>query len=158
MILNTMSSIKMVCFNTVNGKYCYIITVVFPSLRSGTRDVRTSSSLCFSAASHPSSHTVNGRYCCNQIYWKNTIWILLCFNTASGKYCCNWQIGMGSHITNIMGFNTASGKYCCNGINGYIMAPICVFQYRKRQVLLQRQKSSWVDGSILYATFQYRKR
>ena len=54
-----------VCFNTVNGKYCYIITFVFPSFQSGTRDVRASSSLCFSAASHPSSHTVNGKYCRN---------------------------------------------------------------------------------------------
>ena len=52
-------------FNTVNGKcYCFI-TSVFPSFQSGTRDVRTSSSLCPSAVSHPSAHTVNGKYCCN---------------------------------------------------------------------------------------------
>ena len=52
-------------FNTASGKYYYFITFVFPSLRSGTRDVRASSSLRSSAASHPSSHTASGRYCCN---------------------------------------------------------------------------------------------
>ena len=52
-------------FNTASGKYIHSIIFVFPSLRSGTRDVRTSSSLCSSAASHPSSHTVNSKYCCN---------------------------------------------------------------------------------------------
>ena len=52
-------------FNTASGRYCYFITFVFPSLWSGNRDVRTSSSLRSSAASHPSSHTPSGRYCCN---------------------------------------------------------------------------------------------
>ena len=37
------------CFNTASGKHCYFITFVFPSLRSGTRDVQASSSLCSSA-------------------------------------------------------------------------------------------------------------
>ena len=50
-------------FNTASGKHCYFITFVFPSLRSGTRDVRASSSLRSSAASHPSSYTASGRYC-----------------------------------------------------------------------------------------------
>ena len=36
-------------FNTASGRYCYFITFVFPSLWSGTRDVRTSSSLHSSA-------------------------------------------------------------------------------------------------------------
>ena len=53
------------CFNTVNGKHYCPITFVLPSLRSGTWDVRPSSSLCSSAASHPSAHTVNGKDCCN---------------------------------------------------------------------------------------------
>ena len=53
------------CFNTASDRYCYFITFVFPFLRSGTRDVQASSSLCSSASSHPSSHTPNDRYCCN---------------------------------------------------------------------------------------------
>ena len=57
-------------FNTASGKHCYFITFVFPSLRSGTRDVRSSSSLRSSAASHPSSHTASGRYCCNLRWWR----------------------------------------------------------------------------------------
>ena len=57
---NGMSKAK--SFNTVNGEHCYFITFVFPSFQSGTRDVRSSSSLRSSAASHPSSHTVNGKY------------------------------------------------------------------------------------------------
>ena len=56
-------------FNTASGRYCYFITFVFPSFQSGTRDVQTSSSLCSSAASHPSSHTASGRYCCNTSCW-----------------------------------------------------------------------------------------
>ena len=75
------------CFNTANSKYCYLITFVFPSLRSGTRDVRTSSSRCSSAASHPSSHTVNGKYCCNWIKIKDSSLIKKSFNTVNGKYC-----------------------------------------------------------------------
>ena len=67
-----MEGTKGCCFNTASGKHCYFITFVFPSLRSGTRDVRASSSLCSSAASHPSSHTASGRYCCNPWNsWKN---------------------------------------------------------------------------------------
>ena len=54
-------------FNTASGRYCYFITFVFPFLRSGTKDVRASSSLRSSAASHPSSHTASGKkHCCNQ--------------------------------------------------------------------------------------------
>lgn len=72
---------------TVNSKYYSIITFVFSSLWSGTRDVQTSSSLCSSAASHPSSHTVNGKYCCNLLSaLYSRLW---CFNTTSGRHCCN---------------------------------------------------------------------
>ena len=39
----------MKCFNTASGRYIHSILFVFPSLRSGTRDVRTSSSLRSSA-------------------------------------------------------------------------------------------------------------
>ena len=52
-------------FNTASGRHFHSILFVFPSLRSGTRDVRPSSSLCSSAASHPSSHTASGKHCCN---------------------------------------------------------------------------------------------
>ena len=60
-----LSQFRRCSFNTASGKYCYFITFVFPSLWSGTRDVRASSSLCFSTASHPSSHTASGKHCCN---------------------------------------------------------------------------------------------
>ena len=76
-------------FNTASGKYCYFITFVLPSLRSGTCDVWTSSSLCSSAVSHSAAHTVNGRCCCNlMMVWHITI-MSGCFNTASGRCCCN---------------------------------------------------------------------
>ena len=74
---------------TVNGRYYYLITFVFPSLRLGTRDVRTSSSLCSSAVSHPSSHTVNGKCCCNKGMSLVSQCYLLGFNTVNGRYCCN---------------------------------------------------------------------
>ena len=54
-------------FQYQNGKHCYFISFVLPSLRSGTWDVRTSSSLRSSAVAHPSAHTVNGRCCCKYI-------------------------------------------------------------------------------------------
>ena len=53
-------------FNTASGKYFH--SIVFPSLRSETRDMRTSSSLRSSATSHPSSHTASARCCCNFRY------------------------------------------------------------------------------------------
>ena len=129
---------KLCRFNTVSGKRCYFITFVFPSLRSGTRDVRTSSSLHSSAASHPSSHTASGKHCCNialnvlfisQMKWG--------FNTASGRHCCNtqrnksqtfrynavvsipqavgaiatWQKTMDTNSICCQSFNTASSKH-----------------------------------------------
>ena len=49
--------------------------------------MRTSSSLRSSSASHPSSHTASGRYCCNKrMTVKNSCSRITCFNTASGKY------------------------------------------------------------------------
>ena len=52
-VINTIQLI-----HTISGKHCYFITFIFPSLRSGTRDVRSSSSLlCW----HPSSHTASGK-------------------------------------------------------------------------------------------------
>ena len=68
-VMSPSMCVKQQRFNTASGRYCYFITFVFPSLRSGTRDVRTSSSLCSSAVSHPSSHTASGRYCCNRAIW-----------------------------------------------------------------------------------------
>ena len=64
-------------FNTASGKHCYFITFVFPSLRSGTRDVRTSSSLRSSAASHPSSYTASGKHCCNYNQYTNKISLIV---------------------------------------------------------------------------------
>ena len=82
---------RLLSFNTASGRYCYFITFVFPSFQSGTRDVRTSSSLRSSAASHPSSHTASGRCCCNYETLKMTLnpFFKVGFNTASGKCCCN---------------------------------------------------------------------
>ena len=69
------------CFNTTSGRCCCLITFVLPSLCSGTWDVRTSSSLCSSAVSHPSAHTVNGRYCCN--YGESWSWHSIWSNRVS---------------------------------------------------------------------------
>ena len=75
------------CFNTVHGKHCYLIPFVLPSLRSGTCNVRTSSSLCSSAVSHPSAHIVNGRYCCNSTHMLGFSQLRhKRFNTVNGKY------------------------------------------------------------------------
>jgi len=131
---------SIVSFNTASGKYCYSILFVFPSFQSGTRDVRTSSSLCSSAVSHPSSHTASGKYCCNfpilmgrqlsndssvsipqAVSTVATINIIIIsvvflkrFNTASGKYCCNLLKKKLIRKLTQDSFNTASGKYCCN--------------------------------------------
>ena len=89
-VMSPSMCVKQQRFNTASGRYCYFITFVFPSLRSGTRDVRASSSLRSSAASHPSSHTASGRYCCNHPRLSNKPQNRkCCFNTASGKCCCN---------------------------------------------------------------------
>ena len=119
------------CFNTASSKYCYFITFVFPSLRSGTRDVRASSSLCSSAASHPSAHTASGRYC----YFITFVFPFLrsgtrdvqassslcssasshpSSHTASGKHCCN-LITISERLLQQQCFNTASGR-CCYSI------------------------------------------
>ena len=120
------------CFNTVNGRYCCLIDFVLPSLRSGTWDVRTSSSLCSSAVSHPSAHTVNGRYCCFIIFVLPSlrsgtcdVWTSpsLCSSavshsaphTASGRYYCNVRMKSAIEwLQQINSFNTASGRCCCN--------------------------------------------
>ena len=73
-------------FNTASSKHYYFITFVFPSLRSGTRDVRISSSLRSSAVSHPSSHTTSGRCCCNTSNHQKMLQKLHGFNTVIGKY------------------------------------------------------------------------
>ncbi len=102
----SISSVILLCFNTASGKYCYFITFVFPSLRSGTRDVRASSSLCSSAASHPSSHTASDRYC----YFITFVFPSFQSGTrdvrASSSLCSSAASHPSSH--------TASGKCCCN--------------------------------------------
>ena len=100
-------------FNTASGRHIHSIRFVFPSFQSGTRDVRTSSSLCSSVASPPSSHTASGKYCCNKLAQGLVDAAIDGFNTASGKYCCNELIKLLNGIA-IISFNTASGKYCCN--------------------------------------------
>ena len=87
----TMDTNSICCqsFNTASSKHYYFITFVFPSLRSGTRDVRISSSLRSSAVSHPSSYTTSGRCCCNTSNHQKMLQKLHGFNTASSKCCCN---------------------------------------------------------------------
>ena len=85
-----MKRMYLACFNTASGRCCCFITFVFPSLRSGTRDVWASSSLCSSAASHPSSHTASGKCCCNPTQETKQSLSFKSFNTASGKCCCNY--------------------------------------------------------------------
>ena len=112
MILSGFNTIQVI--HTASGRCCYFITFVFPSFQSGTRDVRTSSSLRSSAASHPSSHTASGRHCCNCLMIQNMgIRILAGFNTASGKPCCNVN-SIYPHNSQVLwlSFNTASGKCC----------------------------------------------
>ena len=141
---------RIISFNTASGRYCYFITFVFPSFQSGTRDVRTSSSLRSSSASHPSSHTASGRYCCNKrMTVKNSCSRITCFNTASGKYyyfitfvfpslrsgtrdvraSSSLRSSAASHPSS----HTASGRHCCNGME-FVTHPCTpqLFQYRKR--------------------------
>ena len=101
-------------FNTVNGKYCYIIAFVLPSLRSGTCNVWASSSHSSSAASHPSAHTVNGKDCCNRQKTNLKCYKLLKqrFNTVNDKHCCNFKI-VRKFVIMVISFNTVSGKYYC---------------------------------------------
>ena len=122
-------------FNTASGKRCYFITFVFPSFQSGTRDVRTSSSLRSSAASHPSSHTASDRCCCN--FSTKFIMIfqhLIRFNTASGKHCCNKRKNAASLRRRSCCFNTASGRRCCNSKETRFKNTTSLyrFQYRER--------------------------
>ena len=116
-------------FNTVIGKYFHSILFVFPSFRSGTRDVRSSSSLRSSATSHPSSHTASGKCCYFITFVFPSLWSgtrdvrsssSLCSSaashpsshTASGRHCCNCLMIQNMGIRILAGFNTASGKCC----------------------------------------------
>ena len=106
----------------INGKYCCFITFVFSSLWSGTRDGRTTSSLRSSAASHHSSHTVNGKCCCN-IHVGGKSWrkIFYCFNTVNGKYCCNDPKAFSvQDAGSKYSFNTVTGKCCCNWVCSWL--------------------------------------
>ena len=134
-------------FNTASGKYIYSILFVFPSLRSGTRDVRTSSSLCSSAGTLRripqalstvttieysisvlqllvSYNTASGKRCCNKICLKiSYLQAWTSYNTASGKRCCNFPTIC--YIKDVLknSYNTASGKRCCNlGTSGVPIA------------------------------------
>ena len=113
------------CFNTASGKYCCFITFVFPSFQSGTRDVRTSSSLCSSASSHPSSHTASGRYC----YFITFIFPSFQSGTRDVRTSSSLYSSAVSHPSS----HTASGKHCCNCVHRvYKGKHFCLFQYRKR--------------------------
>ena len=93
-------------FNTASGKHCYFITFVFPSFQSGTRVVRSSSSLHSSAASHPSSHTASGRYC----YFITFVFPSLRSGTKDVRASSSLRSSAASHPSS----HTASGRYCCN--------------------------------------------
>ena len=117
-------------FNTVNGKYYSFITFVLPSLRSGTCNVWVSSSLCSSATSHSAAHTINGKCCRNQKYFRNDILSTSSFNTVNGKYysfitfvlpslrsgTCNvWTSSLlCSSAASHSAAHTINGRCCCN--------------------------------------------
>ena len=112
-------------FNTASGKYCYFITFVLPSLRSGTCDVWTSSSLCSSAVSHSAAHTVNGRCCCL---------ITFVLPSLRSGTCNVWaSSSLRSSAASHSAAHTAGGRCCYNfavktAQNGKKYA----FQYRRR--------------------------
>ena len=174
-------------FNTASGRYCYFITFVFPSLRSGTRDVRASSSLRSSAASHPSSHTASGRYCCfitfvfpsfqsgtRDVRTSSSLCSSAASHpsshTSSGRYCCN-NPNIMHYGSNGKSFNTASGKYCY-----FITFVFPSFQSGTRDVRSSLRSSAashpsshtasgkyccnmqLAKQSYHYRSFQYRKR
>ena len=103
-------------FNTASGKYIYSILFVFPSLRSGTRDVRTSSSLCSSAGTLRRIPQALSTVTTIE-YSISVLQLLVSYNTASGKRCCNLYWVLLS-VSLISGYNTASGKRCCNHFKG----------------------------------------
>lgn len=119
-----------VSFNTVNSKYYSLITFVLPSLRSGTWYVRASSSRCFSAASHPSAHTVNDKHCCNSKMMMKSSLVKICFNTVNGKLhfliifvlpslrSGTWDVRASSSrcssAASPPSAHTVNGKGCCN--------------------------------------------
>ena len=120
--LSYMLTSLLASFNTASGKYCYFITFVFPSLWSGTRDVRTPSSLCSSvprtlrripqAVSTVATYILYLQWCVNY-----------CFNTASGKYCCNTVSAAPPWVRQFR-FNTVNGKYCCNLLEMVIITKV----------------------------------
>ena len=113
------------CFNTASGKYCCFITFVFPSFQSGTRDVRTSSSLCSSAVSHPSSHTASGKYC----YFITFVFPSFQSRTRDVRTSSSLCSSAASHPSS----HTASGRYCCNfKQDDWEKVYRAMFQYPKR--------------------------
>ena len=126
-------------FNTVNGRCCCFLIFVLPSLRSGTWDVRTSSSLCSSAVSHPSAHTVNGRCCCNYSIDHQTGYDRTSFNTVNGRCCyfitfvlpslrsgtCDvWtSSSLCSSAVLHPAAHTVNGRYCCLII--FVLPSLC---------------------------------
>ena len=124
-----MKDVLCLCFNTASGKYYCFITFVLPSLRLGTWDERTSSSLFCSAASHSAAHTVNGKYCCFITFvlsslcsgtWDGQTSLSLCTSAVShpsahtpgGRCCCN-LLCYKYLYPNYNRFNTASSSYHC---------------------------------------------
>ena len=105
----TLMDSKLCRFNTVSGKRCYFITFVFPSLRSGTRDVRTSSSLHSSAASHPSSHTASSKH----YYFITFVFPSLRSGTRDVRISSSLRSSAVSHTSS----HTTSGRCCCNTSN-----------------------------------------
>ena len=122
----TLMDSKLCRLNTVSGKRCYFITFVFPSFQSGTRDVRSSSSLRSSAASHPSSHTVNGKY--------YSIITFVFPSLRSGTRDMRTSSSLRSSAASHPSSHTASGRYCCNYtlVQLEVVGMYILFQYRKR--------------------------
>ena len=98
-------------FNTVNGRYYCLIIFIWPSLRLGTWDMLTSSSLCASAVSHPSAHTESDKNCCNLILGVHKLTLTYSFNTVNGKSYCNNSFKRCMVALMKKGFNTVTGKF-----------------------------------------------
>ena len=142
---------KLLRFNTASSRYYYLSPSFYLHFVQ-VREVRTSSSLCSSAVSHPSAHTVNSKCCClSPLFYLLFVQVL----EMCGPHCrfapllsrtlrripqmlgTVATISENPQMRTLKGscFNTVNGRYCCNAIVEIAKkteSVITVFQYRKR--------------------------
>ena len=95
--------------------------------------MRTSSSLCSSAVSHPSAHTVNGKYCCNLIE-KAVEYLqpVKCSNTVNGMAITTVKANKEMAFM-LNRFNIVNDKSCSNfNLSYWPERQSYLFQHRKR--------------------------